>query len=103
MRDGADRCVLLEMQAILRGLRGRTDTRIGAISRWVFFESICAARSTDKWPKWTLYKEKTKNTGFARAKAERERCLVGRRGRRKQAHYKHARPSDWKFPTLQTS
>ena len=36
MRDGADRCVLLEMQAILRGLRGRTDTRIGAISRRVF-------------------------------------------------------------------
>ena len=35
VRGAAGRCVLRQMQAILRGLRGQTDTRIGAISRWV--------------------------------------------------------------------
>ena len=41
------------------------------------FESICTARNTDKWTKWTLYKRKTENMGFACAKIECERCRVG--------------------------
>ena len=63
--------------------------------------SVCAARNADKWPKWTLYKEKTETMGFGRAEDEREIRCVGRHGGRRKAHDKHAHSADRIFPTLQ--
>ena len=69
MRDGADRCVLLEMQAILRGLRGRTDTRIGAISRRVFSSLFALPEIPISGQSGHSIKEKQKH-GFLASKGQ---------------------------------